>query len=320
MRAVVYDDYGPANGLELREVPIPVPKQDEVLVRIRACSVNSWDWDLLTGSPFIARIDSIRSPEHPILGCDIAGVVEAVGGAVESLAVGDEVMGDTSGCGFGGFAEYVAIRADVLSRKPSTTTFDEAAAIPQAGVLALQGLRKAGVTQGTRLLMNGAGGGVGTFAIQMAKAIGAEVTAVDDGGKLEMLRSIGADHVLDYREEDFATRGERYDAVLDVAARRSVFAHRRVLRPGGRYVIIGGRTWTLASSTVGGAILRFVDGKHVGILVHRPNPDDLDAVNAMVEAGTVSPVIDRRYPLEKTGDALNRIGSGQALGKLIITM
>jgi NADPH:quinone reductase-like Zn-dependent oxidoreductase len=231
MKAIVYTEYGPPAVFQLKEIEIPAPRDDEVLVKIHAASVNSWDWELLSKKPSMVSLGSRSNPKYKILGADIAGRVEAVGANVKQFKPGDEVFGDLCQSGWGGFAEYVCARENALALKPASMTFDEAAAVPQAGLLALQGLRNKGQIQpGQKVLINGAGGGVGTFAIQIAKSFGAEVTGVDSTMKLDKMRSIGADHVIDYTQEDYTKSGQRYDLILDVKANRSIFDYKRALR------------------------------------------------------------------------------------------
>ncbi|MEX0927351.1 MAG: NAD(P)-dependent alcohol dehydrogenase [Dehalococcoidia bacterium] len=321
MKAMVYTRYGSPDGLELKEVDRPAAQVGEVLIKVYASSVNSWDWDLLRGRPYVARFSAVRRPKFRILGADVAGRVEAVGGGVKRLQPGDEVFGDISGSGWGGFGEYVCAREDVLALKPAGMTFEEAAAVPQAGVLALQGLRHRGQVQpGQKVLVNGAGGGVGTFAVQIAKSYGAEVTGVDSAAKLDMLRSIGTDHVIDYTQEDFAKNGQLYDLVLDVVGYRSVFDCRRALAAGGVYVMIGGATGRIAQTALMGPFISRTSGKKMGLLLHKPNREDLDFVAELVEAGKVAPVVGGRYSLSEVPEALRCIGEGRALGKLVIVV
>lgn len=314
MKAIVYHTYGTPDVLELREVAEPVPSDDEVLVRVRAASVNSWDWDLLTGTPLWARIGGFRKPKYQILGADVAGTVACAGKNVRRFSQGDDVFGDISGSGWGGFAEFVAVRADALTRKPAHMTFEQAAATPQAAVLALQGLRDRGhIERGQEVLINGAGGGVGTFACQIAKAAGCRVTGVDSNEKLDLLRSLGVERVIDFTREDFTEGERRYDAILDVVADHSVAAYRRVLKPDGVCVLVGGSV----TSILGAALL---GGRKVVVLVHRPNREDLDSVAELFEAGDVIPVVDMSFSLNETADALRRIGNGLVMGKVVITV
>jgi NADPH:quinone reductase-like Zn-dependent oxidoreductase len=321
MRAIVYTKYGTTDVLKLEEIEKPAPKGNEVLIKLHAASVNSWDWELLRGKPFLARLGGLLKPKYKILGADIAGRVEATGKDVKGFHPGDEVFGDISGCGWGGFAEYVCAREDALSLKPADMTFEEAAAIPQAAVLALQGLRDQGqIRKGYKVLINGAGGGVGTFAVQIAKLYGAEVTGVDDARKLEMLRSIGADHVIDYKQEDFTQNGHRYDLILDVAGYRSIFDCKRALSPKGTYVMIGGSTARIFQAMLVGPLITLTKSKKIAILLHKPNCMDQNVLKELYEAGKVLPVIDRRYPLSETAEALRYLGEGRAKGKIVVHM
>jgi NADPH:quinone reductase-like Zn-dependent oxidoreductase len=318
VKAIVYTKYGTPEVLRLQEVPQPVPREDEALVAVRAASVNSWDWDLLRGVPSLLRV---AKPQHPILGADIAGTVVAVGRKTGRLQPGDEVFGDLSGCGWGGFAEYVCAREEVLAPKSPGMTFEQAAAIPQAGVLALQGLRDKGrIRGGHQVLVNGAGGGVGTFAVQLARSFGAEVTGVDRADKLPLLRSLGAHRVIDYALEDFTLGGPRYDVVLDVAARHSAFQYSRALNPGGSCVIVGGSGAAVFQALLFGPWISLTAGKRIGLLLHRPNRGDLEFLRESFEAGAARPVIDRSYPLSEVAEALRYLGEGRAKGKVIITV
>ncbi len=320
MKAVVYSRYGAAEVLQPAEVPTPVPKDNEVLVKVQAASVNSWDWDLVTGKPLLYRLlFGIFRPRYPIIGSDIAGRVEAVGKDVTQFKPGDEVFGDISGSGFGAFAEYACAPAKVLALKIPSMTFEQAAATPQAGVLALQGLRQGQLAAGQKVLINGAGGGVGTFAVQMAKVAGAQVTAVDRADKLDLLRSLGAAHVMDYRREDFTKTAHTYDLILDMVAWHSVADCRRALNPGGRYVIVGGKVGALIKTATLSSWSK-PEGKQVGLLVHKPNAKDLHELNLMFRAGTVVPVIDRLYPLSETAEAVRYLGEGHVRGKVVITL
>jgi NADPH:quinone reductase-like Zn-dependent oxidoreductase len=322
MKAIVYTKYGPPEVLKLEEVAKPTPKDNELLIKIHAASINSWDWDLLRGTPFMNRLMfGVLKPKTKILGCDIAGRVEAVGRNVKQFQPGDEVFGDISGCGWGGFAEYVCASENALALKSAGMTFEQAAAVPQAGLLALQGLRDKGQIQpGQKVLINGAGGGAGTFAVQIAKSYGAEVTGVDSTGKLDMLRSIGADHVIDYTQEDFTKNGQRYDLILDVAAYRSIFDYKRVLSPKGIYVMLGGGSWARVYQAIFlGPLLSITGSKKMGILMLKPNKD-LAFMKELVAAGKVVPVIDKRYPLSKVPEALRYFGKGEAKGKVVITV
>jgi NADPH:quinone reductase-like Zn-dependent oxidoreductase len=306
------------------EVPQPVPKDKEVLVRVHAASLNSWDADILRGKPLLVRlISGWFKPRHPILGADIAGTVEAVGKEVKDFRPGDEVFGDVAESGFGGFAEHVAAPERLLARKSPLMSFEQAAALPQAGLLALQGLRYGGperaIRKGQHVLLNGAGGGVGTLALQYLKSEGVEVTCVDLASKFDLLRSLGADHLLDYTTADYPRSGIQYDRILDVQAFRSVTDYRRALRPGGTFAMIGG--------SMGGLLLQMLflspllsikDNKKVGLMGYRPGREDLDLLTRLFEEKKVIPVIDKVYPLEETADAFRYFGSGQVRGKIVI--
>jgi NADPH:quinone reductase-like Zn-dependent oxidoreductase len=321
MKAIVYTKYGPADVLQIKKVEKPVPGDNEVLIKVHAASVNSWDWDLLRGKPYLFRLlFGIFRPKHKILGADVAGVVEAVGKGVKKFKPGDEVFGDLCECGWGGFAEFVCAHENSLAVKPESMTFEQAAAIPQAAVMALQGIRDYGKVQpGQKVLINGAGGGVGTFAVQMAKYFGAEVTGVDSRDKLDMLRSIGADQVIDYKEQDFTKNGQHYDLVIDVVANRPIFAYLRSLNPGGIFIMVGGSVASILQAIFLGALISLVGSKKMGILVHNPNKDLAD-IKKLFESSKVIPVIDRRFPLIETAQALRYLGEGHVRGKVIITV
>jgi NADPH:quinone reductase-like Zn-dependent oxidoreductase len=320
MKAIVYHTYGSPDVLELKEVAKPAPRDNEVLVKVHAASINSWDWDLLRGKPFLTRLGGIFKPKYQILGADIAGRIEAVGRNVKQFQPGEEVFGDLSGGSWGGFAEYVCAQENAVMLKPARMTFEEAAAVPQAALLALQGLRDKGHIQpGQKVLMNGAGGGVGTFAVQIAKSFGAEVTGVDSTRKLDMLRSIGADQVIDYTQQDFTKNGQRYDLILDVVASRSIFDYKRALSPKGVCVVIGGSAAAFFQAMLLGSWISLTGRKKIGILIYRPNKD-LDFMKELLEAGKVVPVIDRRYPLSEVAEALRYFGEGHFKGKVVITL
>jgi NADPH:quinone reductase-like Zn-dependent oxidoreductase len=321
MKAIVFEKYGLPDVLELKEVDKPTPKDNEVLVKVHAVSVNDWDWGLLRGTPFMNRLFfGLLKPKIKILGSDIAGRIEAVGRNVKQFQSGDEVFGDLSGCGFGGFAEYVCAPENALVLKPTSMTFEEAAAVPQAAVLALQGLRYKGQIQpGQKVLINGAGGGAGTFAVQIAKSFGADVTGVDSTRKLDIMRSIGADHVIDYTQENYTKLGQRYDWILDFAAYHSILDCYRALRPGGIYAMVGGSTARLLQAVLVAPLISMTTSKKMGILMHRANKD-LDFMIELFEAGKVKPVIDKRYPLSEGAEALRYFGKGYARGKIVITV
>jgi NADPH:quinone reductase-like Zn-dependent oxidoreductase len=320
MKAIVYTKYGPPDVLQLKEVAKPTPRDDEALVKVQAASVNRSDWEGLIGKPLYARIGGLRKPRRQILGSDIAGRVEAVGKNTGQFQPGDEVFGLLWGYK-GGFAEYVCTRESALALKPVSMTFEEAAAIPQAAVIALQGIRDKGQVQlGQKVLISGAGGGAGTFAVQLAKLFGAEVTGVDNTGKLDFMRSLGADHVVDYTREDFTKNGKQYDLILDIVAHRSVFAYKRALRSNGSYFLAGGSVATVFQILLLGPWIRGTTGKKIRILAVQPNPKDMVYITELYEAGKVVPVIDRRYPLSEVPEALRYLGEGRTKGKVVITM
>ena len=320
MKALVYDRYGSPDELRLVEMDRPAPKDDEVLIKLHATSVNLSDWEYLTGKPAYARINGLFRPRNRILGSDIAGVVEATGAKVTKLKPGDAVFGDILQ-GLGGFAEYTCAREDQLLHKPDALSFEQAAAIPQAGVIALQGIRDKGqVGKGQKVLINGAGGGTGSFAIPIAKHFGAEVTGVDNAHKLDLMRCLGADHVLDYRQQDFTTTGARYDLILDPVASRSAFACRRALEPGGRYLAVGGPVRTILNLLIVGGLISLFGSRKIGILgVHQTAAALAAAVKFYADAA-ITPSIDRCFPLEKTAEAIAYHGEGKARGKIVITM
>jgi NADPH:quinone reductase-like Zn-dependent oxidoreductase len=315
MRAVVYDRYGLPDVLRVEEVPVPSPTANQVLVQVVATSVNLSDWEGLTGTPAYARIGGLRAPARRVLGSDIAGRVTAVGSGVTRLRVGDEVYGDNLSL-MGGFAEYAVAPEASLSRKPAELTFAEASTLPQSGAIALQGTARA--RRGQRVLINGAGGGSGSFAIQLAKLSGAHVTGVDNARKLDFLRELGADDVVDYRSEDF-TRREPFDLVLDLVAHRSVFAYRRALAPGGRYLCVGGTVRTLLRVVTVGAALGLLTGRRLGVLVARQGPAYFEPVAERCIAGDLRIHIDSTFALDEVPQALARVGEGRALGKVVVT-
>ncbi|HLL40095.1 MAG TPA: NAD(P)-dependent alcohol dehydrogenase [Rubrobacteraceae bacterium] len=320
MKAIVYTKYGPPEVLQLKEVSKPIPKDDEVLIKVQAVSVNRSDWEGLRGKPLYARIGGLLKPRRQILGSDVAGRVEMAGRNVRRFQPGDEVFGDILPR-LGGFAEYVRARESALALKPASMTFEEAAAIPQAAVIALQGIRDKGRVQpGHKVLVNGAGGGAGTFAVQLAKLYGAEVTGVDNAGKLNFMRSLGADHVIDYTREDFTRDGKQYDLIFDVVAHRSIFAYKRALRSNGSYFLAGGSVATILQILLLGAWIRATTGKEIRILAVRPNTEDVDYMKELIEAGKVTLVIDKTYPLSEVPEAIGYVGEGDARGKVVITV
>jgi NADPH:quinone reductase-like Zn-dependent oxidoreductase len=322
MKAIVCHKYGSPDVLQFKEVKKPTPKNNEALVKIHAASLNAADFEILRGV-FLARMVAPRKPIYKILGSDIAGRIERVGRNVRQFQPGDEIWGDLSVCGFGAFAEYVCVPENALRLKPASMTFEEAAAYPQAAVLALQNLRdKRQIEPGQKVLINGAGGGVGTFAVQIAKHFGAEVTGVDSSEKLDMLSSIGADHVIDYTKEDFTKSGQRYDLILDVVAYRSIFAYKRVLSPKGIFVYVGGSTPAIFQALLLGPLISRTGSKKMGIVMtQKPNKEeDLVLIKELFEAGKITPVIDKSYPLSDVADALRYLEEGHAKGKVVITV
>jgi NADPH:quinone reductase-like Zn-dependent oxidoreductase len=321
MKAIVRDRYGSPGILALQEVERPELTDDTVLVRVRAASVNPVDWYDVLGQPWIARpMTGLRGPKTSMVGRDFAGTVEAVGRNVTDLQAGDDVFGGKSGGG--SFAEYVCVAADV-ARKPANLTFEETAAVPVAGLAALQGLRDHGeVRPGQTVLVNGASGGVGTFAVQVAKALGAEVTAVCSTRNVEQARSLGADHVIDYGLEDFTRSGRRYDVILDVAGSKSWSQCRRVLGPEGTLVMVGAKGSRLMGPLGHIAKVRLAalrgGGQKAVFFVANFNRPDLDALRELLESGAVKPVVERRYALGEVADALGHLGEGHAQGKIVI--
>ncbi len=323
MKAIVYTKYGPPDVLQLKEVPKPAPKDFEVLIKVRASSVNSWDWEFMNGIPLINRLFyGLFKPKKTKqrLGSDVAGIVEVVGKSVSRFQPGDEVFGDLWD-NWGGFAEYACAHETALEPKPENLTFEEAAAVPQAGVLALQGLRKAGqIKPGQKVLINGAGGGVGTFAIQLAKLSGAEVTGVDASHKLNVVRSVGADQILDYTQEDFTKSEERYDLIIDCQNFRSMFDNKRALKSGGTYAMIGGsiaRVYQLLFLSLIGLLTR--ENRKLRLVAEGPNKG-LAHLKDLIEVGKLLPVVDRTYPLSEVPEALRYFGEGRHKGKIVITI
>jgi len=321
MKAIVYKKYGPPAGLALQEVEIPAPQENEVLIKLLATSLNASDWESLTGKPLYARFGGLLKPGRQILGSDIAGRVEVVGSKVTRYKPGDEVFGDIL-WRKGGLAEYVCAPENALALKPASMTFEQAAAYPQAALVALQALRDSGqIEAGKRVLINGAGGGMGTFGLQFAKWYGAEVTGVDRTEKLDLMRALGADHVIDHTQEDYTKNGQQYDLILDVIAQRSIFAYNRALRPEGIFVFVGGSMSTLLQALVLGPLLSRIVGKKIGGNTWQQNKkEDLALLEELFIAGTVVPVIDRTYPLRAAPEALRYLGECHARGKVVITI
>ena len=323
MKAIVRTRYGSTDMLELKEIEKPAPKDDQVLVKVQAVSINVADLHLLQGDPFMLRfiVYGFPKPKNTILGADIAGQVAAVGRHVKQFQPGDAVFGDVSQGGWGGLAEYVAVPEKAIVPKPANCSFEEAAAAPVAGITALQGLRCAGEIQpGQKVLINGASGGVGTFAVQIAKAFGAEVTAVCSTRNIEQARAIGADHVIDYTREDFTRSGRQYDVILAVNGYHTLTEYKRALSSTGVYVCAGGAMPQVFQAMLGPLFSRR-DGKQLRSMgVAQANPQDLIFLKDLIEAGKMKAVIDRRYPLNETVEAFRYLAQGHARGKVVITL
>lgn len=336
MRAIVQRDYGSPDALRLEEIPVPAIEDDEVLVHVRAASVHPDVWHVVRGYPYVIRLmgAGLFKPKNPVPGIDVAGRVESVGADVTSFRPGDEVFGETVGGhqwkNGGAFAEYVATPEDALSLKPANLSFEQAAAVPTSGLIALQAVRDQGrVHPGQKVLINGAGGGVGTFAVQLSKAYGAEVTAVDSTEKLEMLRSIGADHVIDYTREDFTRRSERYDVIVDIPGNHPFSDVRRVLAPDGTYVLVGHDRYGKGGHRVLGSIPHFLELTLFTPFVNQlpeldfsmPDKEDsLATLTEFIESERVTPVVDRTFSLAEVPEAIRYLESGQVQGKVVITV
>jgi NADPH:quinone reductase-like Zn-dependent oxidoreductase len=320
MKAMFYTQYGPPDVLKLEEVTKPVTKDNEVLIKIRASSITFGDLAAVKGEPFMVRFTlGLREPKFKILGKDVAGTVEAVGANVTQFKPGDEVFGDLSECGWGAYAEYVAVPENVLVRKPANLPFDAAGSVPESAVVALQGLQKGGIQSGQKVLIYGASGGIGTFAVQIAKSFGADVTGVCSTRNLELVRSLGADHVVDYTKEDFTQNGQQYDLILATAGYRSLFDYKRALAPSGNYVATGGEMAQIFQPMLLGAWISS-EGRKMSNLAMKPDADDLAYVMGLIEAGKVAPVIDKRFPLGELSEAMRYYGQGRSRGKVVVTM
>lgn len=319
MKAIVYSKYGGPEVLKIKEIEKPFPKDNEVLIKVYAVSINDWDLGLLKGDFVNRLLNGLLKPKRKILGSDIAGRIEAVGKNVTRFKTGDEVYGDMSSY-WGGFAEYTCAREESLALKPATMSFEEAASIPQAAMLAVQGLIDKGKIQsGQKLLINGAGGGVGTFAVQIAKLYGVETTAVDSTDKMNMLRSIGFDHVIDYTKQDFTKNGQCYDLILDVKTNRSMFAYTRALCSNGIYVTVGGSMTRLLQALILGPLISIISKKHIRTVALKTNKDLL-YINELFEAGKIKPVIDGPYKLSGFVEAFRLFDKAEHKGKVVIAM
>lgn len=327
MKAIIYDKYGSPDNLKLEEVEQPIPAEGEVLIKVHAASLNASDMEFLTGSPAYVRAWGLFRPKHRILGSDIAGKVEAVGSKVQQFQPGDMVLGDILEH-WGGFAQYVCALEKSLVLKPSTVSYETAATIPQAAVVALQGIRDFGqVEAGQKVLINGAGGGSGTFAIQLAKMLGGEVTGVDNAEKQEFMRAVGADHVIDYKRKNFTRSNSRYDFILDLVAHRSIFDYKRILEPHGKYAIVGGSMSTILGAVVLGPWISLTErlqghkpGKKMRLLAVKANQKDLRYLVSLIEQGKLKPAIDKHFTLDDVPEAFRYMAKGHAKGKLVISM
>jgi NADPH:quinone reductase-like Zn-dependent oxidoreductase len=322
MKAIVHTEYGSPDVIQLQEVEKPAPKDDEVLIKVQAASVNAYDWHFLTADIFLIRLmgGGLLKPKNTRLGADIAGKVEAVGRNVKQFRPGDEVFGDISG-GHGSFAEYACGHESRLALKPANLSFDEAAAVPMAAITALQGLRDEGqIRPGQKVLINGAAGGVGTFAVQLAKYFGAEVTAVCSTRNLEQACSLGAEHVIDYTKEDFTQNGQQYDLIFAANGYHPLSAYKRALAPQGMYVMAGGTMAQIFEAMLLGAWMSKTGGKKMGGVSAKIEQKDLIMLKELLEAGKIRAVVDQRYPLSETAEALRYLGAGHARGKVVITV
>ena len=320
MKAIVYTEYGSPDVLQLKEIEKPMPKDNEVLVEVKAVSVNAYDWHLLTADIFPMRLMGVGlfRPKNTILGADIAGRVEAVGRNVKQFQPGDEVFGEI---GHGGFAEYACAPESRLALKPANLSFEEAAVVPMAALTALQGLRDVGqIRAGQKVLINGASGGVGTFAVQIAKSFGAEVTAVCSTHNQEQARKLGADNVIDYTRENFTQSGRQYDLIFAANGYHPLAAYKQALTPKGIYVMAGGKPAQMFQSMLLGSWLSEKDGRKMGAVSAHNDQKDLLTLKELLEAGKVVPVIERRYPLSEAAEALRYLGAGHAQGKVVITV
>jgi NADPH:quinone reductase-like Zn-dependent oxidoreductase len=322
MKAIVYNKYGPPDVLQLIEIEKPIPKDKQVLVKVHAASLNYGNLVLLKGEPYLARLAfGLTKPKYPIPGGDIAGRIEAVGKDVKQFQPGDEVFGDLSSCGWGGFAEYVTVPESALALKPANLSFEEAAAVPMAAVTALQAIRDKGkIRSGQKVLINGASGGVGTFAVQIAKSFGAEVTAVCSTRNVNNARVIGADHAIDYTRDDFTKRTQRYDLILGVNGSKPISAYKRTLHPNGIFVHVGGSGSQMFQTMFLGPWISLTGSRKMSSFLQRQNQKDLVFMKELIESGKVKPVIDRSYKLSEVPEAFRYFEEGHAQGKVVITV
>ncbi|MDH4120616.1 MAG: NAD(P)-dependent alcohol dehydrogenase [Deltaproteobacteria bacterium] len=322
MKAMVYAKYGPPEVLSLKEVEKPSPQANEVLVKVVASSINAADWHLLTADIFLVRLfTGLFKPKKQVLGADLAGRVEAVGHGVAKFKPGDAVFGKVEVQRLGAYAEYMIAGEEDLVLKPNQVSFETAAAVPLAAVTALQGLRDLGQIQaGHKVLINGASGGVGTFAVQLAKHFGAEVTAVCSTSKVQQAKELGADHVMDYTQQDFTQLEQKYDLILAVNGYHPIAAYQRVLSPQGAYVMVGGHQKQMFAAILKGPWLSKKGGQRLGFLTLKPNPNDLPLLKSLLETGKLKPVVDKRFPLSELVEAFRYFGQGHARGKVVISV
>ena len=321
MKAFVFTKYGSPEVLRLKKIAKPTPKENEVLVRIRATAINDYDWSMIRGKPYMYRLlFGLLKPKHQIPGMELAGTIEAVGANVKSFEFGDAVYGDISEYGFGSFAEYVCIDEKALVHKPPEMSFEEAAAISHAAMLAVQGLVDIGkIEKGMRVLINGAGGGMGTFGLQIAKLYNAEVTGVDTGNKLKMMKKLGFDHIVDYKKEDFTKKKEQYDLILDAKTTRPTYRYLKVLKPNGNYVSVGGYLNQIFLLIILKPLISLISTKSVHMVALKPNKD-LDYINQLFAEGKIKPIIDGPYKLSEVPDVMHYFGEGKHEGKIIVSI
>jgi NADPH:quinone reductase-like Zn-dependent oxidoreductase len=322
MKAIVQYQYGSPDVLQLATVEKPSPKENEVLIKVHAAALNAADWHLMRASPFLVRLMfGLFKPSFRILGGDVAGVVEAVGSNVTYFKPGDEVFGPTFSSGFGSFAEYVTVKEDSIAHKPVNVSFKEASAVSLAGITALQALRDKGrIRKGQKVLINGASGGVGTFLVQLAKYFGAEVTAVCSPSKMDMVRSLGADYAIDYTKEDFTKGAICYDIIIAANGYHPISAYKRVLKPEGVYVMVGGTGWQMFHAVVLGPLMSIGSKKTLCHVDAKMNQEDILFLRKLLETGAIKPVLDREYKLHEVPDAMRYLEEGHAKGKIIIAV
>lgn len=320
MKALIHSKYGPTKNLTIQEVDKPKVKNNEVLVKVKASSVNSWDWDLVSGTPYLYRLlFGLFKPKYPIIGIDIAGNVEDLGKNVTKFKIGDEVYGDISNSGFGAFAEYACTRENLLYHKPNTATFEQAATLPHAGVLAYQSILFNGRPTGNKkILINGAGGSTGPFAIQMAKQYNAEITCVDSADKFDFLKSLGADHIIDYKTTDFTQSNTKYDLIIDLVANKSISAYKNALTKNGACCIVGGSVKRLIHVALWNVFFGKSSTKKIGLLIHKPGFENLNKLNTLFDQGIINATIDKTYSFELIPEAIKKLSEGKLMGKAVI--